>query len=194
MSDQRLIGAGGGRFAILASLLLVSPWLLGGCTHPAGSAAVSPAAASRGAAPQAGAQGPAADSAQSQGNDVRDMVTAVEPGGSATPLLKVKFRIAARPVVGMPVKIVLALIPAEDANIQHLHGSFLAEDGLTLQSARSFDLTDVKNGTAVFREVTVLPRQTGALSLRATLLMDAGNRSETRTYSIPLIAADNSSN
>jgi hypothetical protein len=158
--------------------------LLTACAPPSGSASAE--------RNQAAAAQDSAQDEQAAPDSMANMVSAVDPTGSGKPI-SLKFRLEARPVVGTPVKIMVALIPDADAQINHIHGSFLAGDGLLLQSDRSFDLSDVRAGTAVFREVTVVPQQTGVLSLNATLLMDSDKSSETRTYSIPLIASDNSS-
>jgi hypothetical protein len=96
-------------------------------------------------------------------------------------------------VVGMPLKILLALIPADQGSIDHIHASLTAGEGLLMQSPASFDLTDLKAGTPQYREITVVPQQTGVLDLNATLLLQTDKTTEARTYSIPLIAADNSS-
>src|SRR5579871_2137040 len=49
--------------------------------------------------------------AQAGSVDDPDMVAAVSPGGS-TPPISMKFRLAARPVVGAPVQLVVELIPS----------------------------------------------------------------------------------
>jgi len=135
---------------------------------------------------------PQSDAAATQDqNPDADMVTAVGPAGAAS-LMGVKFRLGARPVVGTPVKIVVALIPAPDAQINHIHGAFAAGAGLQLASDRSFDATEV-HGATLYRELTVVPQQTGVLSLSVTILIDQDSGSKASTYSIPLIATDSSS-
>jgi hypothetical protein len=120
------------------------------------------------------------------------LVAAVNPDSSGGPI-NVKFRVEARPMVGSPVKIRLAVMAAGNAQIAHLHGALLPGEGLTLQSDRSFDLSDVQSGSTLYREVTVVPTQPGVLSLSATILVDMNKGTQSRTYSIPLIAADSSS-
>jgi hypothetical protein len=120
-----------------------------------------------------------------------NLVSAVGPPGSNN-LISVKFRIEARPVVGTAVKVEVALIPAANVHINHIHGSFLAGPGLMLQSERTFDLPAVQAGASLHREVTVVPQQTGVLNLNATILIEQDTGSQARTYSIPLIATDSS--
>ena len=172
--------------------LAVALCLLVGCGRavtPGGNAADAGAGATTGA--------PADDSADAAGDQAAatsdaDLVSAVNAGGPSKPLT-VKFRVEARPVVGQPLKIMLVLTPTDQGSINHIHGSLSAGPGLLMQSDTSFDLTDLKAGTPEYREVTVVPQQTGVLDLNATLLLQTDKSSEARTYSIPLIAADNSS-
>jgi hypothetical protein len=121
-----------------------------------------------------------------------DMVAAVSQSGADT-TIGVKFRLAARPVVGTPVQIVLSLVPGTDAGITHIHGSLQPGEGLVLQSQRTFDITAPQDGVALTQDVTVLPQQDGVLSLSAILLIDFDNGSLARTYSIPIIAMDHAS-
>ncbi len=162
---------------------LVAALLLAACSPSA------PSSASSSADDQAAAQQSA--QADQPVDPAANMVAAVSTGGSAGPI-SVKFRVEARPVVGMPVKILVALIPDADAQLSKVHGTFVPGEGLALQSDRDFDLGQLQPGTTVFREVTVVPQQTGVLSLDATLLLQSDKVSQSRTYSIPLIASDNS--
>lgn len=181
------------RAGVLALCLaaMAAGLLLAGCARSSGAAS-SGAGSDRAAARQDGA--PDDSQAETSADPLAGMVSAVNPRGSASKALAVKFRIETRPVVGTPVRITLALIPDADTQIDRIHGSFLAGDGLALQSDRSFDLSKVQGPMPVFREVTVVPQQTGALSLNVTLLLQIDKSSETRSYAIPLIASDNSSN
>jgi hypothetical protein len=121
-----------------------------------------------------------------------DMVTAVNSAHSTTPI-SIKFRVSARPVVGAPVTIVLALVPAENVGINHIHASFQPGDGLQLQGERTLDINDPGSGVIIEQELSVVPQQPGVLSLNATLVVDLDGGSLARSYSIPLIASDNPS-
>jgi hypothetical protein len=130
--------------------------------------------------------GAAAAKASGSAEDA-DMVAAVSPGGS-TPPIAMKFRLAGRPVVGMPVQLVVELIPAADAAIEHIHASFQPGEGLQLQTDRSVDINDPRAGEALLRELTLVPQQPGVLSLTATIEIDLVSGSIARTYSIPVVA------
>lgn len=99
-----------------------------------------------------------------------------------------KFRLSSRPVVGSPVHITIAIIPAKDADISHIHASLQTADGLTLESDKVLDIADSHPGEAVEQDITVLPQQPGVLSLTATLLVEMDTGSIARTYTVPLIA------
>lgn len=170
-----------------ALVLAVAVCLLVGCGRPTGPAADAASPSASGSADDTAATGSAEDAAAPSD---ADLVSAVNAGGPSKPLT-VKFRVEARPVVGMPVKILLVLTPADQ--IDHIHAALAGGEGLLMQSPTSFDLSDLKAGTPQDREVTVVPQQTGVLDLSATLLLQTDKGTQARTYSIPLIAADNSS-
>ncbi len=126
----------------------------------------------------------------SNGNEAleRDMVAAVSPGGSEPPI-GLRFRLETKPVVGSPAQLVLALIPTPGAEISHIHGSMQA-DGLQLESARTFDIDSPRNDAPIEQDVTIVPQRNGVLSVSATLQVDYGNGSLSRTYVIPVIAGN----
>jgi len=144
-----------------------------GATAPAGSAPATRASAGSASADQ-------------------DLVSAVSAGGSGPPI-GLKFKLAARPVVGTPAQLQLALIPTPGVEISHIHGSLQGADGLLLQSAPSFDIEAPQAGSTLQQEVTVVPQRNGVLSLNAVLVIDYDNVSIARTYVIPLIASNASS-
>lgn len=179
------MAASGRRATARSSLLLaVAACLLVACGRaaPPASDAAGASAADAGAASGAGDEATSSDA---------DLVSAVNANGPSKPLI-VKFRVEARPVVGTPVKILLVLTPTDQGSIDHIHALLAPGEGLLMQSPTTFDLSDLKAGTPQNQEVTVVPQQTGVLDLNATLLLQSDKSTQTRTYSIPLIAADNS--
>lgn len=121
-----------------------------------------------------------------------DLVSAVASGTTAVPI-SVKFRIGKRPQLGVPLPILLAIIPAPTAQIGHLHGAFQADSGLTLQGDHAFDASDLRAGEPLERQLTVVPQQPGVLNLNATFTLDLDNGSVSRSFAIPVIVGDNSS-
>ena len=119
-----------------------------------------------------------------------ELVTAVSSAHSNTPIA-MKFGLAERPAIGAPLKVTVALIPAVDAGIRHIHASFQPGDGLLLQSDRTLDISDPGPGTVIEQELSVVPQQSGVLSLGATIVVDTDGGSLARSYAIPLIVRDN---
>jgi hypothetical protein len=119
-----------------------------------------------------------------------DMVAAVSSAHSNTPI-SMRFGLSARPVVGTPLTVTVALIPAADVGISHVRASFQPGEGLQLQGERNLDISDPAAGVVVEQELTVVPQQPGVLSLNATVVVDMDGGSLARSYSIPLIAGDN---
>jgi hypothetical protein len=121
-----------------------------------------------------------------------DMVAAVSAGGSGPPI-GVKFRLESRPVVGAPAQLVLALLPTPGLEISHIHASLQTDEGLQLQSQRTFDIDDPQDGATLAQDVTVVPQHDGILSLSAVVVVDYNATSVARTYVIPLIATASAS-
>jgi len=121
-----------------------------------------------------------------------DMVTAVSSARSTTPI-NMKFALSARPVVGTPVTLTVALIPAPDVGINHIHASFQPGDGLQLPADRVLDVNGPEAGQLIEQQLSVVPQQAGVLLLNATVLVDMDDGSLARGYTIPVIAADNTS-
>jgi hypothetical protein len=119
-----------------------------------------------------------------------DMVAAVSTAHSTTPI-SMRFALSARPVIGTPLTVRLALVTATGVAISHIRASFQAGDGLQLQNERDLDISDPGAGAVIERELSVVPQQAGVLSLNATVVVDTDGSSLARSYSIPLIASDN---
>jgi hypothetical protein len=116
-----------------------------------------------------------------------DLVSAVSPAGSAGPV-GLKFRVPEPPRVGQPLQLELVLAQEPALEISHILVSLQAGDGLLLESDRSIEFEVPPPGASHRMLVTLRAQQEGLLSLNATVLVDAGNTSLTRSFSIPLIA------
>lgn len=120
-----------------------------------------------------------------------DMVAAVSSAHSNTPI-SMRFALSGRPVIGSPLIVRVALVTASDVAISHIRASFQPGDGLQLQTDRNLDVNDPGAGAVIEQELSVVPQQAGVLSLNATVVVDTDGSSLARSYSIPLIAGDNS--
>jgi hypothetical protein len=121
-----------------------------------------------------------------------DMVTAVSSARSTTPI-NMKFALSARPVVGTPVTLTVALIPAPGVAINHIQASFQPGDRLQLLTDRVLEVSGPDAGQLLEQQLSVVPQQAGVLLLNATVLVDTDGGSLARGYTIPVIAADNTS-
>jgi hypothetical protein len=116
-----------------------------------------------------------------------DFVSAVSAAGSTGPV-GLKFRVAEPPRVGQPVRVELVLEQEAGLDISHMLVSFQPGDGLAIESDRSVDFESPAVGATQRMVVNLKAQQEGLLNLNATVLVDAGNSSLTRNFSIPLIA------
>jgi hypothetical protein len=143
----------------------------------------------------------AADQSQQQGRDLKsgrqgadqldpDMVSAVSSARSSTPIA-MKFLLSSRPAVGTPLTVTVALIPAPNVGISHIHASFQSGEGLQLQSDRTLEINDPDAGTVIQQQLSVVPQQSGVLNLNATVVVDMEGGSLARSYAIPVIVRDN---
>ncbi len=142
------------------------------------------------AAPGATAKTSAARPKDAKGGADPDMVSAVSLSGSATNLLSMKFKLAAKPQIATPLQVTIELVPAADTQIDRAVLSVQPGDGLQLQSDRLTELSNILPDNPPQQTVTVVPQQAGLLNLNATVLIEAEGQTITRTYSIPLIVAD----
>ena len=139
---------------------------------------------------QAGA-GTAAGAAAAARAAEADLVSAVSAGNSTTPV-GLKFRIQELPRVGQPLRMELVLTQQPGLEIGNMLVSLQPGDGLTLESDRSFEYLAPAPGATQRMLVTVRAQQAGLLSLGATVLVNSGNDSLARNFSIPLIATASS--
>ena len=117
-----------------------------------------------------------------------DLVSAVSPAGSLGPV-GLKFKVPEPPRVGQPLRLELVLAQAPGLDISHMLVSLQPSDGLLLESEHNIEFEAPATGATQRMTVNVRAQQEGLLSLNATVLVDAGNSSLTRSFSIPLIAA-----
>lgn len=144
----------------------------------------------RGSDPAPTAAGHAArlNSAPAGANTEADLVSAVSSAGAAAPV-GLKFKLAAPPRVGQPLRIDLVLNQQAGLEIESLLLSLQPGDGLAIESDHSFEFQSPPAGATQRMTVTVRAQQPGLLSLGATVLIGTASGSVTRTFSIPLIAA-----
>jgi hypothetical protein len=115
-----------------------------------------------------------------------NMVNAVGTGKPYADI-ELKFDLRARPVVGEPVDIDLALIPTQD--LDRVSATFQAVEGMELtKGGRSPEVAHPPVGVPISHTLTVIPQRDGVFYVSAIVLADLGSETVTRNFSIPLIA------
>ena len=114
------------------------------------------------------------------------MVEAASQGKSDV-AVQLKFDLQRRPTVGQPLDINVAVLPQIDASPAEVQVT--GGDGLTVApGAAHFDLAAVEAGQVYRQSFTVTPGAEGVLLLGLTVSLKHDDTTETRTFSIPLIA------
>jgi hypothetical protein len=118
--------------------------------------------------------------------DLADMVSAVSAGKGPTDI-DLKFTLRDRPVVGEPVDIDVAVIPAHE--LDQIYATFSSADGLEItKGGRMPQIQRPEPGAPVSHTITIVPRRDGIFSVSATVLADSPTESTTHNFSIPIIA------
>jgi len=115
------------------------------------------------------------------------MVEAVTVGKSTVPVA-VKFDLSARPTVGQPLQVSLAVLPRIGADPAVL----AVDDSAALQLAPGsapIEIPAVQPGQVYRQTVTVTPTVDGVLLLGVQVSLKHDEISETRTFSVPVIVA-----
>jgi hypothetical protein len=118
-----------------------------------------------------------------------DMVAAVSASKSGPPV-ELKFELRERPEAGQPLDVDIAVLPDAPA-ISRIYAKFQGGEGFSVVDGS--ELSDVEKpamGSVIRHVVRVVPKQDGIFALSATVAVDAGNDSLTRTFSIPVIVGE----
>jgi hypothetical protein len=115
------------------------------------------------------------------------MVEAVTVGKSTVPVA-VKFDLSARPTVGQPLEVSLAVLPRIGADPAVLAVDESAGLQLAPGSAR-IEIPAVQPGQVYRQTVTVTPTAEGVQLLGVQVSLKHDDMSETRTFSVPVIVA-----
>jgi len=115
-----------------------------------------------------------------------DMVSAVASGKPSADM-QLKFELRGRPVVGEPVDVDLALIPAQD--LDRIYATFQAGDGLEItKGAKTPEVDRPPAGIPIPHTLTIVPKRDGVFYVSAIVLADSSNESVTHSFWIPVIA------
>ena len=118
----------------------------------------------------------------------RNMVSAVAASKPSMVPVQVKFDLRARPDVGQPVGVDLAIVPMS-ASVDRVSGKVEGEDGLELVEGGEIAATErPAEGVPIRHAVKVLAKREGIFTVRAVVTVEAGGVSSTESYSLPVIA------
>lgn len=139
--------------------------------------------------PGPAANGSAGEPAKSKGSrPAADMVAAVSTSKTPGPV-EVHFALSGKPTVGQPVEIRFSIAPVTE--LDRLFARFQASEGLEVvkgAETQHYDRPTV--GTPLTHSVTLIPKADGIFNVTATVAADSPKDSETRIYSIPVIAGE----
>ena len=120
----------------------------------------------------------------------RNMVSAVASTKPSMVPVQVKFELRARPDVGQPVDLDLAIVPMS-ASVDRVSGKVEGEDGLELVEGADIAASDrPAEGVPIHHTVKVLPKREGIFTVRTTLTVSSTGVASTESYSMPLIAGN----
>jgi hypothetical protein len=161
-------------------LILCTVAVLCACHRDSGTSA-QPVSAPHVAVPVAVKKGPSAAVLTA------GMVEAAAQGKSQLPV-EVKFELDQRPKVGQPLGIDIAVLPQIDANGAGIQVS--GGDGLSVPEGMSqIELSAVQAGQVYRQSIKVTPTQDGLLVLGLTVSLKHDEMTDSRSFSIPVIAA-----
>jgi hypothetical protein len=137
-----------------------------------------------------GAPAPAAAKPATPATGVEDatrgMVSGVAAGRAENAPIDLKFDLKARPEVGKPVTIDIALLPKVASPVMNV--TYLATEGLAVETSTLPSRYErVQPGSVYRHQATVVPRADGVFALSAIVMVQTDAGDVTRTFSIPVV-------
>jgi hypothetical protein len=152
--------------------------LLGACgSEPEpGATAAAPAPAIGAAAPAKAPEDPTTKMARAVGNG--------KPGAAVD--LRYEFR--AKPAVGTPTELQVALIP--NPGVDSIQATLSSMEGVTLAGPLATRFADVEAGKPYTHTVSVLPDRSGVFYISVLVQTDISGSQLARTFSIPFVVGN----
>ena len=161
-------------YASIAALAL----LLGACgsePEPEATVAAPPPAADA-AAPAKAPEDPTQKMARAVGNG--------KPGAA----VDLRYEFGARPAVGTPTELQVALIP--NPGVDSIQATISGMDGVTLAGPLEARFADVDAGKPYTHTVSLLPDRSGVFYITVVVNTDIGGSQLARTFSIPFVVGN----
>jgi hypothetical protein len=163
------------RDLFIVAILAASLTGCGDEPEPATTGAPAPAATAKAVAPANGVE-----------EATRGMVSGVAPGRAADAAVDLKFELKARPEVGKPLTIDVALVPNVASDVMNV--TYLANEGLAVQtSPLPSKYEHVQPGSVYRHQAIVVPKEDGVYALSAIVMVQTDAGDVTRTFSIPVV-------
>jgi hypothetical protein len=105
-----------------------------------------------------------------------------KPGAAAD----IKYEFAAKPEVGKPVELQVALIAS--AGVDSMQATFTGMDGLTLAGDLTVTVNKAQAGEAFKHSISVLADRAGVYYVTAVVSTEISGVTLSRTYAIPFVA------
>jgi hypothetical protein len=130
------------------------------------------------------APAPAKPAAPAKEDPTAQMARAVGNGkpGAA---VDIKYEFSARPELGKPVELQVALIPG--AGVDAMDVTFTGMDGITLAGALTASFGTVKAGEPYKHNLSVLPDRNGVFYITVSVNTQLGGAQLGKTFSIPFV-------
>ena len=156
----------------VAICLSIAGIALAACGSKPDSAAKSPQASARAAAPD----DPLARMARAVGNG--------KPGAA----VEIRYEFSGKPAVGSPIEAQIAFIP--HAGVDSMEIVIKGMDGVTLTGAQSANFTEVEPQKPYVHTLTVQPERSGVFYLSVVVTTQIGNQNLSRTFSVPFVVGN----
>jgi len=106
-------------------------------------------------------------------------------GGKPGAAVEIKYEFQAKPEVGKPVQLDIALIP--NSGVSAMDMTVAGMEGVSLTGTLTQTFTDVKAGEPYKHQLTVLPQTTGVFYVTVTTTTHIGSATMGRTFNIPFV-------
>lgn len=125
--------------------------------------------------------------AAAPGDETKTFAKAVGDGkpGAA---VSIRYEFAAKPAVGTPTEVDIALIPS--VGVDSLAAKLTGMEGITLAGNLDASFSAVEAGKSYRHKVSVLPDRTGVFYITVSVNTQIAGSSVARTFSIPFVVGE----
>ena len=118
--------------------------------------------------------------------DPSDKMARAVGSGKPGAAVDIRYEFAARPEVGKPVQVEIALVPS--AGVDSMDATFTGMDGITLAGGSQATYSTVKAGEAYKHSLSVMADRNGVYYITVSVNTQIGGATLGRTFAIPFVA------